>query len=335
MGGAPAVTGALRAWPSARSPGADGRPPGAGGGPAGLGASWGDVIVGFGHQPYTTADGKERDWFAVGLSPRKAALTLYGLTYYGTNDDLLDRLGKHTTGKGCLHLKRSAMQARPATPRLSPIGRPRLRMAPTMLRTASAPGRTALPEGACGAVGEWQRGRMLEIGVGGLPLADRPGRGSEARRRVTGPAQVRGTTMRAIGWSLLVVGVAIAGLWTLLLVTGQVPEVDEGRVDIWFHLAAELATAGVLIAAGTALLRRSRHGRSLATVAVGALAYTTLNSPGYYAESGEWAVVGMFMVLLVLTITMAVALVRGGRPGKTADVTPAAPRHSTDRAVPR
>lgn len=67
---------------------------------------WGGSIIGFGHQPYTTSDGKERDWFAIGLSPRKAALTLYGLTYYGTNDDLLERLGTHTTGKGCLYVKR-------------------------------------------------------------------------------------------------------------------------------------------------------------------------------------------------------------------------------------
>ncbi len=67
---------------------------------------WGGSIIGFGHQPYTISDGKERDWFAVGLSPRKAALTIYGLTYYGSNDDLLERLGKHTTGKGCLYVKR-------------------------------------------------------------------------------------------------------------------------------------------------------------------------------------------------------------------------------------
>lgn len=67
---------------------------------------WGASIIGFGRQPYATADGKEREWFAVGLSPRKAALTLYGLTYYGSNTPLLERLGKHTTGKGCLYLKR-------------------------------------------------------------------------------------------------------------------------------------------------------------------------------------------------------------------------------------
>jgi len=67
---------------------------------------WGTSTIGFGRQPYRTADGKEREWFAVGLAPRKAALTLYGLTYYGSNTDLLDRLGPHTTGKGCLYVKR-------------------------------------------------------------------------------------------------------------------------------------------------------------------------------------------------------------------------------------
>lgn len=67
---------------------------------------WGSSMVGFGRQPYTTADGKQREWFAVGLAARKAALTLYGLTYYGSHADLLDRLGPHTTGKGCLYLKR-------------------------------------------------------------------------------------------------------------------------------------------------------------------------------------------------------------------------------------
>lgn len=67
---------------------------------------WGPSMVGFGRQPYRTADGKEHEWFAVGLAPRKAALTLYGLTYYGSNTDLLERLGPHTTGKGCLYVKR-------------------------------------------------------------------------------------------------------------------------------------------------------------------------------------------------------------------------------------
>jgi hypothetical protein len=67
---------------------------------------WGASMVGFGRRPYTTADGKQHDWFVVGLSPRKASLTFYGLTYYGSNEELLERLGPHTTGKGCLYVKR-------------------------------------------------------------------------------------------------------------------------------------------------------------------------------------------------------------------------------------
>ena len=67
---------------------------------------WGTSMVGFGRQPYRTSDGKERETFAIGFSPRKTALTLYGLTYYGTNTDLLERLGPHTTGKSCVYVKR-------------------------------------------------------------------------------------------------------------------------------------------------------------------------------------------------------------------------------------
>jgi hypothetical protein len=67
---------------------------------------WGSAIVGFGHSTYATADGKQHDWFAVGLSPRKAALTFYGLGVADDPEGLLARLGKHTTGKGCLYLKR-------------------------------------------------------------------------------------------------------------------------------------------------------------------------------------------------------------------------------------
>ncbi|MFT3899921.1 MAG: DUF1801 domain-containing protein [Gordonia sp. (in: high G+C Gram-positive bacteria)] len=65
---------------------------------------WGSMI-GFGTQAYTNSDGKSHETFAVGLAPRKQALTLYGLTFYGSNADLLERLGPHTTGKGCVYIK--------------------------------------------------------------------------------------------------------------------------------------------------------------------------------------------------------------------------------------
>ncbi|MCB0911917.1 MAG: DUF1801 domain-containing protein [Propionibacteriaceae bacterium] len=67
---------------------------------------WGPSIVGFGHVHYTYATGHAGEMCRVGFSPRKAALTLYGLTLYGSNDDLLAQLGKHRLGKGCLYLNK-------------------------------------------------------------------------------------------------------------------------------------------------------------------------------------------------------------------------------------
>lgn len=67
---------------------------------------WGPSIVGFGHVRYTYATGHSGEMSRVGFSPRKAALTLYGLTLYGSNADLLAMLGKHRAGKGCLYVTR-------------------------------------------------------------------------------------------------------------------------------------------------------------------------------------------------------------------------------------
>lgn len=67
---------------------------------------WGPTIVGFGHLRYTYPTGTSGEMFQVGFSPRKAAMTLYGLTLYGSNADLLDKLGKHRIGKGCLYINK-------------------------------------------------------------------------------------------------------------------------------------------------------------------------------------------------------------------------------------
>lgn len=67
---------------------------------------WGPSMVGFGHVRYTYASGHSGEMFQIGFSPRKAALTLYGLTTYGSNADLLADLGKHRVGKGCLYINK-------------------------------------------------------------------------------------------------------------------------------------------------------------------------------------------------------------------------------------
>ncbi|RMF31957.1 MAG: DUF1801 domain-containing protein [Bacteroidetes bacterium] len=66
---------------------------------------WGPSIVGFGTYHYKYASGREGDWFRTGFSPRKQALTLYLMGGVG-DEDLWNRLGKYTTGKSCLYIKK-------------------------------------------------------------------------------------------------------------------------------------------------------------------------------------------------------------------------------------
>jgi hypothetical protein len=67
---------------------------------------WGPTMVGFGATPYTNTLGTY-DWFDVGFSPRKPAITIYGVhNGYEPVNPLLADLGPHTTGKACLYVKR-------------------------------------------------------------------------------------------------------------------------------------------------------------------------------------------------------------------------------------
>lgn len=67
---------------------------------------WGTSIVGFGHYHYVYDSGREGDWFITGFSPRKQNLTLYMMGGFEQFPELMQKLGKHSTGKGCLYINR-------------------------------------------------------------------------------------------------------------------------------------------------------------------------------------------------------------------------------------
>src|SRR5215216_5870328 len=67
---------------------------------------WGTSIVGFGDAHYVYESGREGDWFITGFSPRKQNLTLYIMGGFHQFEDLMKKLGKHSTGKGCLYINK-------------------------------------------------------------------------------------------------------------------------------------------------------------------------------------------------------------------------------------
>jgi hypothetical protein len=73
---------------------------------------WGPSIIGYGSYNYKYDSGREGTMCRGGFSPRKAAMTIYLMGNYCDRqaevDDLFARLGKHTTGKSCLYIKKLA-----------------------------------------------------------------------------------------------------------------------------------------------------------------------------------------------------------------------------------
>jgi Domain of unknown function (DU1801) len=70
---------------------------------------WGASMVGFGDLRYKSpATGREVDWFKIGFSPRKANLSLHLCLNIQDYAAVLEKLGKHKTGKGCLYINKLA-----------------------------------------------------------------------------------------------------------------------------------------------------------------------------------------------------------------------------------
>jgi hypothetical protein len=67
---------------------------------------WGPGIVGFGSYHYKYDSGHEGDSPLVGFSPRASAISLYLSGQFEKREELLEKLGKHKTNKGCIYVKK-------------------------------------------------------------------------------------------------------------------------------------------------------------------------------------------------------------------------------------
>lgn len=106
----------------------------------------------------------------------------------------------------------------------------------------------------------------------------------------------------------IVVGSGMLGFWSAALLSRSVPEVEAGSREIWFHVVAEALTGALLVAAGIATIAapEARWSAVTAATAFGALGYTLIQSPGYYVERRNPAMVAMFAGFWAVTIPAVV-----------------------------
>ena len=108
--------------------------------------------------------------------------------------------------------------------------------------------------------------------------------------------------MKFVKISSVFIGTLMLFQWMFFLVTGNVPELETTPVSISFHLTIEFITAIALIVTGISLRASKQQWWVLSAFAQGMLSYTVVNSPGYFAQTGEYALVLMFAFLLIIAI---------------------------------
>jgi len=67
---------------------------------------WGKTIIGFGAYDYKYESGRGGRFMIVGLSPRKASLTVYIMPGFSGFPELMSKLGKYKTGRSCLYINK-------------------------------------------------------------------------------------------------------------------------------------------------------------------------------------------------------------------------------------
>jgi hypothetical protein len=100
----------------------------------------------------------------------------------------------------------------------------------------------------------------------------------------------------------IVVGLAMIGQWSISLARNQVPELRTEPIRIKFHIVAELITALASFVGGLGLLLDYSWGLNVYVVAIGMLLYTAIVSPGYFAQKGQWPMMGFFAVVIILAL---------------------------------
>ena len=100
------------------------------------------------------------------------------------------------------------------------------------------------------------------------------------------------------------VGSGMIGIWILNFIKGEIPELQTEPYSIAMHILAEAVTATLLLISGLSILLKRRKINSLFNIASGALIYTLIASPGYFAQMANWGAVILFLVLLVFTVVL-------------------------------
>lgn len=114
----------------------------------------------------------------------------------------------------------------------------------------------------------------------------------------------------------ILTGISILAFWGINIATNQVPELEQGTKEIYFHLAAEFLTATLLIISGIGTRTQKRWGKPLTKISLGMLLYAVINAAGLYADQNNSTITITFIIIIVSTILVITTIFRNQEPIK-------------------
>ena len=104
----------------------------------------------------------------------------------------------------------------------------------------------------------------------------------------------------------LIIGIGIIGLWMMLVISKQVPEIKTEPIAIGFHIIIENIMGILSLISGVILFIDLACGSLLFILSSGLVIYAVINSAGYYGQKKQWPFVGMFGVILIATSILVI-----------------------------
>lgn len=102
----------------------------------------------------------------------------------------------------------------------------------------------------------------------------------------------------AAGLYAMILGSLMVSWWTLILLSGQMLELQTSPIESAIHLLAEFLTAFTLILAGYGLLAQRWWGARLYLVSLGMLLYAAIQASAYYAQKREIMMIVLFLIII-------------------------------------
>lgn len=107
----------------------------------------------------------------------------------------------------------------------------------------------------------------------------------------------------------IVIGIGIIGLWTMLLLTHQVPELKAEPIAIKFHITAEMVMGILSLLSGIFLLIGFSWAHYFFIFSMGLIIYAVINSSGYYGQKKQWLFVVMFAIILFASVSLVILII--------------------------